>query len=103
MVRATKTVQADRDLDEIWLYIAMDNIAAADTLLDRIGQRCHLAAKQTMMGRARPELAPNLRSFPVGNYVVFYVPQPDGIAVVRVLHSARDVQSNSFDDGSGNA
>lgn len=99
MVRTTKTVQADCDLDEIWLHIAMDNIAAADSLLDKIGQVCQLTAHQTMMGRARPELAPSLRSFPVGNYVVFYVPLSDGIEVVRVLHGARDVQPDHFGGG----
>jgi toxin ParE1/3/4 len=43
------------------------------------------------MGRARPELAPDLRSFPFGRYVIFYMPLSDGIDVVRVLHSARDI------------
>ena len=33
----------------------------------------------------------NLREVPVGNYVVFYRPLPDGIEVDRVLHAARNV------------
>jgi toxin ParE1/3/4 len=45
------------------------------------------------MGRARNELAADVRSFPVGRYVVFYVPIDAGIDVVRVLHSARDVDA----------
>jgi toxin ParE1/3/4 len=35
-----------------------------------------------------------LRSWPltsVGPYVIFYIPQPDGIEVVRVLHGARNI------------
>jgi hypothetical protein len=44
-------------------------------------------------------LAPELRSFPVGRYVVFYRPQDDGIDVVRVLHSARDIESISEEGG----
>ncbi len=40
--------------------------------------------------RVRKELAADLRSFPFGRYVIFNTPVHDGIAVVRVLHSARD-------------
>lgn len=43
------------------------------------------------MGRSRPELGPEIRSFPVGRYVIFYLPLPKGIEVVRVLHGSRDV------------
>jgi toxin ParE1/3/4 len=39
------------------------------------------------------ELAPDLRSFPFGWYVIFYTPIQDGIDVVRNLHSARDVSA----------
>jgi toxin ParE1/3/4 len=28
---------------------------------------------------------------PFGRYVVFFMPTPDGIDVVRVLHSSRDI------------
>ena len=50
-----------------------------------------------MIGRARKELATDLRSFPFGRYVIFYTPVQDGIDVVRVLHSARDVDA-AFDE-----
>jgi toxin ParE1/3/4 len=44
-----------------------------------------------MLGRSREEVAPGLRSFPFGRYVIFYEVMPDGIAIVRVLHGARDL------------
>jgi toxin ParE1/3/4 len=50
------------------------------------------------MGRIRSDLLPNLRSFPVGNYVIFYFPADDGIEVIRILHGARDIQQ-LFDVG----
>ena len=34
----------------------------------------------------------DLRSLPFGRYVVFYAPTADGIDVIRVLHSARDIE-----------
>jgi hypothetical protein len=45
------------------------------------------------MRRAREELAASWRSFPFGRYVIFYTSLEDGIDVVRVLHSARDIDS----------
>lgn len=50
------------------------------------------------MGRAREELAADLRSFPFGRYVIFYAPVDEGIDVVRVLHSARDVDAAFGDE-----
>lgn len=87
----TKTAQAERDLEDIWLYIAMDNIPAADALLDTIVRQCQLLQEQPLMGKARPELATHVRSLPVERYVVFYIPSEKGIEIVRVLHAARDV------------
>jgi toxin ParE1/3/4 len=95
----TKTVQAARDLDEIWFHIALDNIGAADRLLDAIDENCHLLARQPLMGRGRPELALDLRSLPVARYVIFYLPSAHGIHVVRVLHGARDLPAIAEDGG----
>jgi toxin ParE1/3/4 len=87
------TGQAQTDLDEIWLYIAEHNIPAADRFLDILDERFVLLAGQPLLGRARPELAPNLRSLSVGNYVIFYRPIDDGIEVARVLRGARDIDA----------
>jgi toxin ParE1/3/4 len=46
------------------------------------------------MGRARTELAANLRSFVVLPFVVFYRPCEDTIEVIRVLHGSRDIDSS---------
>lgn len=50
------------------------------------------------MGRAREELAADLRSFAFGRYLIFYAPVHEGIDVVRVLHSARDVDAAFGDE-----
>lgn len=63
----------------------------ADAWVDRLDVKLRVLATQPMLGGAREQLAPGLRSLPFGPYVIFYVPLPDGIDVVRVLHSARDI------------
>jgi len=91
MGSVSRTTKAEEDLVEIWLYIADDNPDAADKVLDEIDNACQLLARSPQCGRLRKELAPKLRSFPTGNYVIFYRPQDDGIEVIRVLHGARDL------------
>jgi toxin ParE1/3/4 len=49
-------------------------------------------------GREEPKFARDLRSFPVGNYLIFYRPIQNGIALVRVLHGARDITPEYFEE-----
>jgi toxin ParE1/3/4 len=84
---------AEADILEIWDYIADDNIAAADDWVDRLDEQFRLLATQPKIGRTRDELAAGMRSFPVGRYVVFYMPLDDGVDVIRVLHGSRDIDA----------
>jgi toxin ParE1/3/4 len=81
------------DLADIWAYIAEDSVKHADRFAALINSQFRTLARQPHMGRSRPELAAGLRSFPVGRYVIFYVPLPKGVEIVRVLHGARDIES----------
>jgi toxin ParE1/3/4 len=94
MARVTRRPQAELDILEIWDYIAEDSIVEADRWMDRLDEKLALWATQRMMGRARDELAPGIRSFPFGRYIVFFQPLADGIDVVRVLHGSRDIDTN---------
>lgn len=85
------SANARSDLEEIWVYIAQDNLQAADGLMRAIVSRFSLLASMPDLGRSREELARGLRSLPLGNYVIFYRKLSDGVAVVRVLHGARDL------------
>jgi toxin ParE1/3/4 len=86
-----RTSLANEYLVGIALRIAEANPAAANTWLDTVEQKCRLLATMPEMGRLRPELAPQLRSWVVGEYVIFYRPILDGILLVRVLHGSRDL------------
>jgi len=97
MPRIRFTDSAETDLLDLWLNIAEDNPSAADESLDSIKATVALLSSQPEMGRARPELADGLRSFPTRTpYVIFYLPDNDGVLIVRVLHHARDIDTEYF-------
>lgn len=97
MPRIRFTSSAEADLLELWLTIAEENLVAADESLDSIQSTVSLLGSQPEMGRARPELVDGLRSIPTHTpYIIFYLPDADGLLVVRVLHHARDIDGNYF-------
>ena len=85
--------RAKADLSDIWQFMAEDSDDQADAFIDLIDQKFQLLAQQSGLGRRREELAEGLRSFPVGRYVIFYLPIPDGVQIVRLLHGARDIEA----------
>jgi toxin ParE1/3/4 len=93
MPRVTRRPLAAADILDIWDHIAEDSLEQADRWVGKLDEKFRLLATQPLMGRARNELAADLRSFPFGRYVIFYAPFPGGIDVVRVLHSARDIDA----------
>lgn len=91
MSRVSFTPAARLDVREIYDHIAEGNPARADAFVGELEARCNLLGSSPEMGRLRSELAPGLRSFPVGNYVIFYRPRARGVLIVRILHGARDI------------
>lgn len=71
MARVHFTPQAKTDLLAINRFIAQDNPNAARRLIASIRQQCERLAEFPEMGRLWEELNPPLRSFPVGNYLIF--------------------------------
>ena len=91
MARIDLSEQAEIDLIDIWAYIARDSTTAADNLIEQVATVCQLLAKSPLLGRAQRELAPGLRSFSVGDYLVFYRPTKSGIVIARVLSGYRNL------------
>lgn len=91
------TASAENDLLEAWLYVAEDNIGAADRLLDKIEAEARQLLERPSLGRKRDELAQNLRSWPTSTpYILFYFQDEHGIVVARVLHHARDIPAVNY-------
>jgi toxin ParE1/3/4 len=61
------------DLDEIWTYIATHaSIEAAERVVNLLVRRFAILARNPRIGRARPDIRQNLRSFAVGSYRIYY-------------------------------
>lgn len=84
---------ANADIEKILLYLCDLNPVAANRFLDSLDETCELLAEHPLIGRSRPEFGENVRSFPVGNYLIFYVPRTDGIDIARVIYGGRDLPS----------
>lgn len=82
---------ADNDLLDIWCYYASKSPAVADRICHKITKRCERVAEFPESGSPRFELGRGLRSFRVGDYLIFYQPIRNGIEVLRILHGARDI------------
>ena len=99
MLEVVRLPKAEADLIQIWRYIADDNEVAADRLLDRFADVAEKLAAYPEAGRSRPELAEDLRSFVVGNYILFYLATPTQLIVVRVLSRYLDIDQDDFPAG----
>ena len=89
--RLVLTKRARRDLHTIWEYIARVNEAAAGRTVASIRDHFELLRQRPNAGRTREDVAPGYRSFPVGEYLIFYRTDPVRVTVVRVLHGRRDL------------
>jgi len=85
--------QARADLAGIWEFIARDNLAAADQVIDTIRAKVLQISHNVELGRLREELAPGLRSLVIRRYpryIIFYRVASESVEIVRVLDGARD-------------
>lgn len=88
---------AKRDIADITRYIAREsaNLATAMTFTDALDNHCRkLARLPGTLGRARPELRPDIRSTPYRGYVIFFRYAADRLEIVNILEGHRDAGSH---------
>jgi plasmid stabilization system protein ParE len=94
MKRFILTSRARQDVNEIWDYIANENIEAADRVLEALHNAMTKLATNPGIGHWREELTDKRhRFFLVYSYLIVYRNATKPLQVIRVLHAARDVQS----------
>ena len=96
MPAVNRSPKAREDLLEIFAFEGTRSHRYAQRLKAEIDKRSRLLARLPLMGRAREDLAPSLRSVVVDAYLIFYRPTDSGIEIVRVLHGAQNITPDLF-------
>jgi toxin ParE1/3/4 len=87
--------EAEAELDDVWLYTARESasIEIANRLIDAITQRFWLLGQYPHIDRRRDhDLRPGLRSFPLGEYVIFYRIEGGDALILHVIRGSRDIE-----------
>lgn len=92
MMKYVLSEGAELDLNEIWNYIAADDIEAADRWVERLFDAFEGLAKNPGMGHKREDLT----SLPilfwlVGAYLIIYRKQKEWGEIVAIDQGARDI------------
>lgn len=95
MSRFTLDADVYQDLRGIWRYIAIEKErpGAADRQIEMLDAKFALLAANPLLGEPREDLGEDVRAFVARPYVILYRPSEHGVAIYRVIHSARDIQA----------
>jgi plasmid stabilization system protein ParE len=87
---------ARRDIAAIYEYIesASGSDATARKFTRLLTDECrHLGRLPTIVGRVRPELGPDIRSFPFKNYILLMRYVGNTLEIVNVIEGHRDIKA----------
>lgn len=90
-MRLRYTDSARSDLLDIWLLIASRDVSNAEAVARKIATRCARLAQFPRSGRARPEVASDIRSLVVERWVVLYRVAQGRVDIVRIVDGARNL------------
>ncbi|MEJ0025161.1 MAG: type II toxin-antitoxin system RelE/ParE family toxin [Rhizomicrobium sp.] len=81
--------RAERDLDEVWEYIAADSVDTADRIVERLRSISDLLTEHPHIGRSG-RITDTRELVVTGTpYILIYRVGPDRIDIAYVLHGAR--------------
>lgn len=87
---------AKYDLTIILRYIARESasLPAAQQFVGLLRQKCrHLAGLPGQMGRPRPELGTDFRSFAFRGYVIFFRYTDETMEIINIFEGHRDIDT----------
>jgi toxin ParE1/3/4 len=83
--------EACNDLDEIWEYIAADNVEAADRVLEEIVDVIRSTVSLPHQGHRRPDLTSRpIRFRVVRDFLIAYADDEQPLVVLAILHGRRN-------------
>lgn len=93
MSRYVLSARARLDLEQIWNYIAEDNVDAADKVRDEIKSNLQKLARMPFIGHTRRDVKNTAyRFWLVYSYLIVYRPESKPLQIVRIIHGARDLK-----------
>jgi toxin ParE1/3/4 len=81
---------ARRDLEETFLYWARRaGPEIADRVIDAIVERFWILGQYPDSGRPCDDIAPGVRCFPAGKYLIYYRKVRRGVEIAHIFHASR--------------
>lgn len=94
MTAATRYSRAARaDLLDIWLYIARDDVTAADNQLGRLEEAVTRLRDFPDIGHQREDAGRGLRVLLQDSFLIIYRREPDAgiVSIERIVHGSRNL------------
>ena len=88
-MRVRYTLEAQRELLEILLWLRARSPTAAAALADRISQAAARLEDMPFLGQVRHP--PNVRGLPIGRYpyLMFYIVEENEVSILSIRHTSR--------------
>ncbi len=95
MKRSVLSPEAKQDIREIRKhYVKVADVRVARHVIQAIELACLFVAGHPDAGHARPDLTSEpVKFWQVFSYLVVYDPAPRPIAIVRIVHTSRDIEA----------
>lgn len=90
--------EALADLDEIFDYFATRSVEAGEKFVSEFKKKCQYLIQFPNLGRSYDKLKPNLRGIPLMGYIILYQIVEEGVEIVRVVSTYRDLESLFLDE-----
>jgi toxin ParE1/3/4 len=88
------TKPAIQDIEEIADYIAQQSgLEQSERFLSKLESKFSKIVNFPLLGRKRDEILTNIRTIPLDNYLILYMPIGKEIEILRVVSGYRDLST----------
>jgi plasmid stabilization system protein ParE len=86
--------EAVEDLQNIWDFLSLDSVPAADRQIEGLLEAFEQLGRWPGKGHRRADMGDRpVRFWPEGSYLIVYREESSPLQIVAILHGARDVPS----------
>jgi toxin ParE1/3/4 len=88
------TKPAIQDIEEIADYIAQQSgLEQSEIFLSKLESKFSKIVTFSLLGRKRDEILNNIRTIPLDNYLILYLPIGEDIEILRIVSGYRDLST----------